>query len=78
MLLRYFPVIASLLLLGGASALGAGIAEIYAELSLPLPTTNLVVVCHGFGCLYRTQVALTASDRAHLKTLLGPGAASPA
>lgn len=80
MLLRYLLVIAGLLVLGEAGALGADetIAEVYAELSLPLPNTSLVVICHGFGCRYRTQVALTASDRAHLKALLGPGVASPA
>ena len=80
MLVRYLLVIASLLVLGEASAFGAdeSIAEVYAELSLPLPTTSLVVICHGFGCLYRTQVALSASDRAHLKALLGSGLASPA
>jgi hypothetical protein len=80
MLLRYVLVIASLVALGGAGAFAAeeSVAELYAELSLPLPTTNLVVICHGFGCLYRTQVVLTAADRAHVKTLLAPGAASPA
>jgi hypothetical protein len=49
---------------------------LYAELSLPVSTARLVVVCHGFGCQYRTEVALTNADRAKLGDLLAPGRAS--
>jgi len=41
------------LLIAASSFAGAGdefAAAIFAELSLPVPTTKLVVVCHGFGC----------------------------
>src|SRR5262249_12650651 len=53
------------------------IAKVYAELSLPLPSARSVVICHGFGCNFRTQVALGNDDRAKLATLLAPGKRSP-
>jgi len=68
------------LLIAAATVAGAAdeiIAAIFAELSLPIPTTQWVVVCHGFGCQYRTQIALTSGDRAKLAALLAPGRASP-
>lgn len=52
-------------------------ATIYAELSLPLPTVQRVVACHGFGCNHRTEIALGSPDRARLAALLAPGKASP-
>ena len=52
-------------------------AEIYAELSLPMPTTSLIVACHGFGCRQRTEIALTPADRKQLASLLAAGKPSP-
>jgi hypothetical protein len=60
-----------------AGAVDDGIATVYAELSLPLPTTKGLVVCHGFGCNFRTQVNLVSGDRAKLAALLAPGRRSP-
>jgi hypothetical protein len=57
-------------------AYGASISEAYTGLSLTRPTTNLVVVCHGFGCEHRTAVRIRASDRAKLAALLVPGRTS--
>src|SRR6266851_7710938 len=68
------------LLISASSFAGAGdefAAAIFAELSLPVPTTKLVVVCHGFGCQFHTQIALGNADRAKLGELLAPGRASP-
>lgn len=64
----------------GDSALAAeeAFAEIYAELSVRMPTPTLVVVCHAFGCTNQTHIALTAADRTRLATLLAAGKASPA
>ena len=57
---------ALLLLLVAASAV-AGAADETAttitELSLPVPTTTLLVVCQGFDCEYHTEVALSDADR---------------
>jgi len=54
-------------------AYGLSISEAYTGLSLTLPSKNLVVVCHGFGCEHRTAVGLSAGDLAKLAELLAPG-----
>ncbi len=60
-----------------AGAVDEILATVYAELSLPLPTAKWAVVCHGFGCNYRTEINLGGDDRARLAALLAPGRASP-
>ena len=78
MSLRSLPT-ALLMLMAVATVAAAAdemMAALYAELSLPVPTARLVVVCHGFGCQYRTEIALTNADRAKLGDLLAPGRAS--
>jgi hypothetical protein len=73
-------VVAGALLIGGSAVACAAdevIAAVYAELSLPIPTTTAIVICHGFGCQYRAEVALSNADRAKFASLLAPGAASP-
>jgi hypothetical protein len=52
------------------------IERAYAEHSLKLPTTASVIVCHGFGCAFRTEIGLGSGDRARLTTLLAAGHAS--
>ena len=47
-----------------------------AQYSLKLPTPAAVVVCHGFGCAYRTEIGLGPGDRARLTAILGAGRAS--
>jgi hypothetical protein len=60
--------------LSDTSALTIG--EAYASVSLSLPTTRLVIVCHDFGCAQRTPVGLSDGDLATLSSLLAPGRAS--
>jgi hypothetical protein len=64
----------------GDAALAAeeAFAEIYAELSLRMPTPTLVVVCHAFGCSNQRHIMLSTGDRARLASLLAAGKASPA
>lgn len=50
----------------------------YAPYSVTPPTPATVFVCHGFGCKFRTEVNLTAADRAKLTQLLASGKASAA
>ena len=76
------PILLSpaLLLLVAASAV-AGVADeivstIYTELSLPVPTTTLLVVCQGFDCEYHTEVALSDADRVKLAVLVASGRGS--
>src|SRR5262245_60616419 len=58
----------------GACALT--IDEAYASVSLSLPTTRQVIVCHGFGCAQRTPIGLSSADLTKLASLLAPGRAS--
>ena len=59
------PILLSpaLLLLVAASAVAGAADEIvttiYTELSLPVPTTTLLMACQGFDCEYHTEVALS-------------------
>lgn len=39
--------------------------------SLPVPSTGVIIVCHGYGCLYRTEVGLSKGDHAKFAQLLG-------
>ena len=43
-----------------------------------LPSPSLIIVCHGFGCRLRTEIGLTAADRAKLTQILVAGKASAA
>jgi hypothetical protein len=72
-----FAVVCFFTLDGAAVAAEEAFAEIYAELSLRMPTPTLVVVCHAFGCSNQTHILLTTSDRARLSSLLAAGKASP-
>lgn len=45
--------------------------------SLSAPTPLVVVVCHGFGCRYRTEVGFSPADRARLAQIMGAGRKSP-
>jgi hypothetical protein len=40
---------------------------------VPLPTTSQVVVCHGFGCKFRTVVAFGEKDIRTLRGILAAG-----
>ena len=80
MLARILFFVACFFTIGDGAALAAdeAFAEIYAELSLRMPTPTLVVVCHAFGCSNQAHIILSPGDRARLSTLLAAGKASPA
>lgn len=59
-----------------ATSMADVIAATYGGYSVSPPTPERVIVCHGFGCQYRAEVALTDQDRTVLKRLLAPGKAS--
>ena len=50
----------------------------YGDFSLSAPTPSSVIVCHGFGCKYRTEVGFTNMDHAKLAQIMVGGRASPA
>src|SRR5215470_12485980 len=60
-----------------AAAIDPEIAERFEDLSLPLPTLDRIVVCHGFACKYRTEIGFDASDHSALKKLMVKAATSP-
>jgi hypothetical protein len=54
------------------------IAATYSGYSMTPPTLESVFICHGYGCQRRTEVGLTAAERAKLTQMLASGKASPA
>ena len=80
MLARILFSVACFFILGDGAALAAeeAFAEVYAELSLRMPTPALLVACHGFGCGMQTHVDLSPGDRARLTTMLAAGKSSAA
>jgi hypothetical protein len=61
-----------------ATPLSPDVVKMFESLSLPVPQPPNVLVCHGFGCYYRTSIGLGAGDRARLQALMTGGRASPA
>jgi hypothetical protein len=64
--------------LGAADAedVDPDVATVLRGWSLSMPTPASVVVCHGYNCLFRTQVAFSAADHARFAQIMGPGRAS--
>jgi len=70
-------VVFALLPGGVALAEDADAAAYLSKYDVPLPTTSEVVVCHGFGCAYRTAVGLNGKDIAQLREILNKGQRTP-
>jgi hypothetical protein len=69
-----------LILVTAAGIIHAGAAEASPDASaylskyeVPAPDVNEVVVCHGFGCKFRTPVRLNRGDIARLREILKRG-----
>jgi hypothetical protein len=63
---------------GVAGARDQAIADFLAKHEVPTASGGTVVVCHGFGCKYRTSVALNAGDFSALRKILDKGKKSAA
>jgi len=61
-----------------AALLDPAVVRMLESLSLPVPNPPKVLVCHGFGCNYRTPIGFGAADRARLQGLMVRGRSSPA
>ena len=61
-----------------AAPLEPAVIRMLESLSLPVPDPPKVLICHGFGCNFRTEVGFSAADRARLQGLMAGGGASPA
>ena len=46
------------------------VASQFAASSLPKPTINRVVICHGFACKFRTMIAFGPNDHAALRKIM--------
>ena len=46
------------------------IASQFANQSLPVPTTERVIVCHGFACKFRTLIGFDTEDHAELRKIM--------
>jgi len=60
-----------------AAKINEQLAEQYDQQSVALPTTRVVVVCHGFACKFRTEIGLDDTDHAALRKFMASGTASP-
>ncbi len=63
---------------GVAVDLDPDVVKVLEQLALPVPDPANPIVCHGFGCAYRTPILLRNADKAQIKKLFGqPAAKSP-
>lgn len=59
-----------------ASASQAEAAAYLGKYEVPAPTASQIVVCHGFGCKFRTAIRVGPRDIARLRAILGKGRGS--
>src|SRR3977135_2076991 len=68
------------LLMAGGPAVGddvdPAVVAMLREWALSSPRPSRVVICHGFGCAYRTEIALTGGDHAQMAAIMASGSAS--
>jgi len=80
--LKHAQLVLFALLLASAPAqaapLESAVVGMLESLSLPVPDPPNVLICHGFGCNFRTAVGFETGDRARLAGLMVGGRASPA
>ena len=78
--MRYFAMVLVALLTAAGGALAdtadPAVAAMFREWSLSAPTPSRVVICHGFGCAFHTEIALTGADRAQMAAIMASGSAS--
>jgi len=77
---RHFAmVLVALLTAGGTAAADAvdpAVPAMLREYSLAYPSPSRVVICHGFGCAFRTEIGLAGGDHAQLTAIMASGSAS--
>ncbi len=72
-----FPALLGAAIIAGAAATprqaaaSDGGAAFLEKLSLNAAPSQILVVCHGFGCAYRNQFVLTPAKISYLKGILG-------
>jgi hypothetical protein len=76
---RFAMVLVALLMVGGGTAVAdvdPAVVAMLREWSLASPSPSRVVICHGFGCAYRTEIALAGGDHAQMAAIMASGSAS--
>jgi hypothetical protein len=78
---RRFAMVLVALLMAGAPAVGnevdPAVMAMLGEWSLSSPSPSRVVICHGFGCVFRTEIGLASGDHAQMAAIMASGSASP-
>jgi hypothetical protein len=72
-------VLVALLMAGGsavADRVDPAVTAMLRTWSLLPPSAFRVVICHGFGCAFRTEIALGSADHAQMAAIMASGAAS--
>jgi hypothetical protein len=70
---RFGLLAASALVSMAQTPAGFAVSEIagqFTAASLPNPTLNRVVICHGFACKFRTVIAFGPKDHAELRKIM--------
>jgi hypothetical protein len=77
---RTLAMVLVALLVAGGPAVGAevdpAVMATFRQWSLPAPSPSRVLICHGFGCEFRTEIGLARGDHAQMAALMASGAAS--
>ena len=60
-----------------ATELESNVTSFLQNLSLPVPNTRSVIFCHGFNCVFRTQIGLGPGDHARMSQMMSAGRGSP-
>ena len=77
--MRYFAMVLVAFVTAGTPAVAdvdPTVMAMLREWSLASPNPSSVVICHGFGCAFRTEIALTDADRAQMAAIMASGSAS--
>lgn len=56
--------------------LDPAVSGFFDRLSMAVPDTGRVVFCHGFNCLFRTEIGLSRADHARMASLMSAGRGS--
>jgi hypothetical protein len=76
---RYLAMVLVALMTVGMPAVAdvdPAVMAMLSQWSLASPNPSRVVICHGFGCAFRTEIALTDADHAQMAAIMASGAAS--
>jgi hypothetical protein len=56
--------------------LNSEVAGFFDRQSMTVPDTGRIIFCHGFNCLFRTEIGLSRADHAKMASLMAAGRGS--